>query len=143
MIVAAHQRMALGYRVLLCKSTLSTTRPEQTLSTTNPPWFDPRMPDREACVLRHMLDRAARLFPQRNLALFENGMRWSYAEAHALARRIAAGLRDLGIRRGDMVQVWLPNGPEATQAWFGINYLGAVFAPVNTSYRGRLLEHVL
>jgi crotonobetaine/carnitine-CoA ligase len=29
------------------------------------------------------------------------------------------------------------------QAWFGINYLGAVFAPVNTAYRGRLLEHVL
>ena len=82
-------------------------------------------------------------FPQRNLALFENGSRWSYGEAHALARRTAAGLRALGVKRGDMVQVWLPNGPAAMQAWFGINYLGAVFAPINTAYRGRLLEHVL
>jgi len=41
------------------------------------------------------------------------------------------------------VQVWLPNGPAAMQAWFGINYLGAAFAPINTAYRGRLLEHVL
>jgi len=113
------------------------------LSAVNPPWFDPRMPSREACVLRHALDRAAKLFPQRNLALFENGTRWSYGEAQQIARSTAAGLRDLGVRRGDMVQVWLPNGPEAMQAWFGINYLGAVFAPVNTAYRGRLLEHVL
>ncbi len=113
------------------------------LSPVNPPWFDPRMPSRKVCVLRHALDRAAKLFPQRNLALFENGTRWSYDEAQQIARRTAAALRDLGVKRGDMVQVWLPNGPEAMQAWFGINYLGAVFAPVNTAYRGRLLEHVL
>src|SRR5205823_1447581 len=52
-------------------------------------------------------------------------------------------LHALGVKRGDVVQVWLPNGPEAMQAWLGINYLGAVFAPINTAYRGRLLEHVL
>ena len=29
------------------------------------------------------------------------------------------------------------------RAWFGANLLGAVFVPVNTAYRGNLLEHVI
>src|SRR5262245_48526781 len=27
--------------------------------------------------------------------------------------------------------------------WFGLNYLGAVFVPINTAYRGSLLEHAI
>ena len=109
----------------------------------HPPWFDPAMPARDACVLRDMLDRAAEAFPARPLVRFEDGGFWSYAEARRIARATAAGLRDLGVRRGDMVSVWLPNGSAALRAWFGINYLGAVHAPINTAYRGRLLDHVL
>jgi crotonobetaine/carnitine-CoA ligase len=109
----------------------------------DPPWFDPAMPSREQCVLRHMLDVAAQRHPDRVLALFEDGRTWTYAEARRIARDTAAGLAKLGVRRGDRVSVWLPNGPAAVRVWFGLNYLGAVFAPINTAYRGRLLEHVL
>ncbi|WP_416898236.1 MAG: AMP-binding protein [Minwuia sp.] len=38
---------------------------------------------------------------------------------------------------------WLPNGKEAVLTWFGLNMLGAVYVPINTSYRGGLLEHVV
>ncbi len=109
----------------------------------HPPWFDPAMPAREACVLRHMLDAAAAAFPERVLARFEDGSTWTYGEARDIARQTAAGLAALGVGRGEMVSVWLPNGAAAIRAWFGINYLGAVFAPINTAYRGRLLAHVL
>ena len=113
------------------------------MGAVQPSWFDPAMPAREDCVLRHRLDCAARDFPDRLLAQFEDGTTWTYAEARAIAQSTAAGLRDRGVQRGDMVSVWLPNGPACMQAWFGINYLGAVYAPINTGYRGRLLEHVL
>jgi crotonobetaine/carnitine-CoA ligase len=113
------------------------------MTVNNPPWFDPAMPHRDDCVLRHMLDRAARDYPDRIVARFEDGSTWTYGEARAIARNTAAALRGLGVKRGDMVSVWLPNGMACLRAWFGLNYLGAVFAPINTSYRGRLLEHVL
>jgi hypothetical protein len=39
--------------------------------------------------------------------------------------------------------MWLPNGQAAIESYFAINYLGAVFVPINTGYRGDLLAHVI
>ena len=39
--------------------------------------------------------------------------------------------------------VWLPNSADCLRVWFGLNYLGAVFVPINTAYRGTLLEHAI
>ncbi|ONH22839.1 hypothetical protein BL253_34590 [Pseudofrankia asymbiotica] len=38
---------------------------------------------------------------------------------------------------------WLPNGPEALLSLFGVNLAGAIQVPLNTAYRGGLLEHAL
>ena len=62
--------------------------------------------------------------------------------ASACAAR-AAGLEALGVKRGEHVAVWMFNGPDALETFFAINYLGAVFVPFNTAYRGRILEHVI
>jgi crotonobetaine/carnitine-CoA ligase len=113
------------------------------MTVNNPPWFDPALPTRDQCVLRHALDRAAERHPDKLFATFEDGQSWTYGQARRIARDTAAALRDLGVARGDRVSVWLPNGASAVRAWFGLNYLGAVYAPINTAYRGRLLEHVL
>jgi crotonobetaine/carnitine-CoA ligase len=58
-------------------------------------------------------------------------------------RSAATGLASLGVGRGDHVLCWLPNAPEGVLAWLGANYLGAVYVPLNTSYRGRLLQHAV
>lgn len=108
-----------------------------------PPWFDPRMPARHDCVLKALLEDRARRFPDRRLALFEDGSEWSYSEGVERVRRRAAALQRLGVRKGDRVAAWLPNGPELVVTWFAINWLGAVFVPVNTAYRGDSLRHVL
>jgi crotonobetaine/carnitine-CoA ligase len=47
------------------------------------------------------------------------------------------------VTQGDHVAVWLPNSRDALLIFYAINYLGAVFVPFNTAYRGNLLEHVL
>ena len=49
----------------------------------------------------------------------------------------------LGVRKGETVLVWLPNSVECLRVWFGINWLGAVYVPINTAYKGHLLEHVI
>jgi carnitine-CoA ligase len=108
-----------------------------------PPWFDPAVPPREDCVLRAMLNARAARHPDRRLALFEDGSSWTYAECLAEVRAAAAGLQRLGVKKGDRVIAWLPTGRPMVLTWFAANYLGAVFVPLNTAYRGDVLAHVV
>jgi crotonobetaine/carnitine-CoA ligase len=112
-------------------------------SERHPPWFDPAIPPREHCVLRAMLDERAARCPERRFALFEDGHSWTYAECRAAVREAAAGLQTLGVARGDRVIAWLPTGRPMLLAWFAANYLGAVYVPLNTAFRGTVLEHAV
>lgn len=104
---------------------------------------DARFPSRDDAIVWRILERNAHQFGDETYMRFEDGTEWSFAETLRQAREAASGLASLGVRSGDHVFVWLPNGPAALRAWLGINYLGAVFVPANLSYRGGLLEHVL
>jgi crotonobetaine/carnitine-CoA ligase len=109
----------------------------------HPAWFDPAMPSRERCVLPCLLESAAAETPERDFLLFADGRHWTCSQTLTIARRAASGLRTLGVARDDRVLVWLPNGPDVVRAWFGINFAGACFAPLNLAYRGRLLAHAI
>lgn len=106
-------------------------------------WSDPRIPSSEVCVLRPLLDRRAKEIPDKVFAKFADGRAWSYGELREITIRTAAALQALGVRQGDHVLSWLPNGPDALRVWFGLNYIGAVYVPINLAYKGRLLEHVI
>jgi carnitine-CoA ligase len=94
-------------------------------------------------VLRNLVERHARERGHQDFALFTNGERWTYAQLRNNVRRVAASLQALGVRQDDFVLSWLPNGPHALTVWFALNYIGAVYVPINVSYRGRLLAHVI
>ena len=104
---------------------------------------DPRVLDRRICVLRYLIDDWAQKQANHVYAVFEDGGTWTYAELRTLVVSKAAGLQKLGVARGDHVAVWMQNGREALITFYAINYLGAVFVPFNTAYRGAILEHVL
>ena len=104
---------------------------------------DPRIPNRDECVLRYLLDRWATERPDKAHVVFADGEEWTFSELQKKVRAKAAGLRELGIRQGEHVAVWLPNGRDALIAFYAINYIGAVFVPFNTAYRGNLLGHVI
>ena len=57
--------------------------------------------------------------------------------------RVAAGLAGLGIARGDTVCLLLDTSADHVAAWLGINWLGAVEAPINTGFRGPALLRAL
>ena len=105
--------------------------------------LDARMPRPEQCIQRYMIERWAREQPNKLFAIFADGEQWTYGEMQANAIRTANALRALGVKQGERVLVWLPNGADCLRAWFGLNYLGAVFVPINTAYRGALLEHAI
>jgi long-chain acyl-CoA synthetase len=58
----------------------------------------------------------------------------TFSEAVA---RLARGLHQLGINRGDRVAVMLPNLPQFPIAYYAILRIGAVVVPVNMMFKGR------
>ena len=106
-------------------------------------WFDPRVPDSDICVLRNLVDQRSEESADRVFAKFADGGEWTFRQLREITRSSAAALQALGIRQGDHVLSWLPNGRDALRVWFGLNYIGAVYVPINLAYRGRLLEHVI
>ncbi len=68
---------------------------------------------------------------------------WSYAEFAHRVSEAAGGLRALGIGRGHVVGVILPNGPEYLEIWWAILWLGAVFNPVNPGLTPREAAEIL
>ena len=103
--------------------------------------IDPRMPAPEDCIQRYLLQRHAANQPNKVFAVWPDGSEWSYAQTLERTIRTAHALSDLGVKQGDRVLVWLPNCAEALRVWFGLNYLGATFVPMNIAYRGTLLAH--
>ena len=83
---------------------------------------------------------AVEAVPDRVFMDFE-GATFTYAALEEQIRRLARGLRALGIGRGDRVVSQLETGPEAVIAWFAINRLGAINVPINTAYMGHFLRH--
>ncbi|HET9896426.1 MAG TPA: AMP-binding protein [Streptosporangiaceae bacterium] len=55
---------------------------------------------------------------------------WSYGSIADSTRRVASGLRSLGIRRDDVVSIVLPAGPGFVAALFGTMLAGAVPSPL-------------
>src|SRR4030088_3237364 len=94
-------------------------------------------------VLRNLIDRHASERGDKEFVLFSDDQSWTYARLRRNVRRVAASLQALGVKQDDFVLSWLPNGPHALAVWFALNYIGAVYVPVNISYRGRLLAHVI
>jgi crotonobetaine/carnitine-CoA ligase len=114
-----------------------------TETATGPAWSDPRVLSPETCVLRNILDRNAMEAPDKVFVHFDDGREWTYAQTRVTVRRAAAALQRMGIAQGDHVLTWLPNSPDALRIWFAINYIGAVYVPMNVAWRGQVLENAV
>jgi len=105
---------------------------------------DPRIPARDRVVTRSLMERWNRECPDKVFIQFaDNAEQWTYRHFRSLVIQTAIGLQRLGVGQGDHVLVWLPNSREHLRVFFAINYLGAVFVPINTAYKGALLAHVI
>lgn len=94
-------------------------------------------------TVRDILHHHAHHQPGKACAVFEDGAHWTYSDAVREAQQVAGALARLGVRAGDHVFCWLPNGQAHLRTWLGINYLGAVHVPCNLAWRGRMLEHAI
>nr|WP_255219629.1 propionate--CoA ligase [Paraburkholderia ginsengisoli] len=107
---------------------------DSVLDRSNPPfarWFvGGRTNLCHNAVDRHLAERA-----QQNALVYvstETGIerRYTYAELHAEINRMAAVMRSLGVKRGDVVLLYLPMIPEALFAMLACARLGAIHSVV-------------
>ena len=100
-------------------------------------------PAPEACTTRDLLERNATQWPHLVVLRFDSGEVYDSLKLLAEVQGRAAALQGLGVQQGEPVLSWLPNGPHAVLNWLALNYIGAVYVPINTAYKGSLLQHVI
>ncbi len=62
-------------------------------------------------------------------------VRWTWGQLDAEVDRVATGLLDHGVAKGDRVGIWAPNGAEWTVLQFATARIGAVLVTINPAYR--------
>jgi len=67
----------------------------------------------------------------------------TFAQFHELVLIWAGALRRAGVTAGDRIAVLLPPSREAALGWLGAALLRAVEVPINTDYRGDILDYML
>ncbi|MGL6072366.1 FadD3 family acyl-CoA ligase [Craterilacuibacter sp.] len=97
----------------------------------------PRIP-----TIPRMMAASAARWPGRT-AIEDEGQLISYPELDRLRRKAAAALLRMGIKQGDRVAIWAPNGWQWIVAALGIHSAGAVLVPVNTRMKGSEAAYLL
>ncbi len=91
-----------------------------------------------------LLAVTAKQWPDRPAAVFvEQGLRFSWSQLFEQVETAAAGLAQLGVKKGDRVGIWSPNRAEWLVTQFATARLGAVLVNINPAYRLSELEYTL
>ncbi len=73
----------------------------------------------------------------------DRDLRFSYAQFDERCNKLAKGLLDLGIKKGDHVGIWATNVPDWLTFTFATAKIGAVLVTINTNYKVHELEYLM
>ena len=76
-------------------------------------------------------------------ALVDRGRPIRYRALERESASVARGLRELGVRRGDRVAVWLPNVPAWLAVFAACCRLGAIAVSLNTRFRSAEIQDIV
>lgn len=85
-------------------------------------------------TLDQYLAEAVEFIPDK-IAVVDHNIRLNYAELTARVRQFATGMQALGVEKGDVVSIMLPNWWEAMVGFQALLSLGAVVNPIVPIYR--------
>ncbi|HKA20667.1 MAG TPA: AMP-binding protein [Blastocatellia bacterium] len=95
--------------------------------------------DSLVAMLRATVDKS----PDHEAIVELGGERINYRQLWDRAARVAGGLRENGIERGDRVAIRLGNGLDWCLAFFGAQMAGTIAVPVNTRFSESEVEYVV
>ena len=92
--------------------------------------------------LAHILQRAIALYPERT-AVVDGSLRFTYRALGERVHRLAAGLKNLGLKRGDRVAILDWTSHRYLEAYYACAHAGLAFMPVNSRLAVPELRYVL
>ena len=90
--------------------------------------------------LFYLLEESARKYPDSPCTIFK-GEIITYRQMNESTDRLAAGLADLGVKKGDRVGIFMPNTPQFVLAYFAVLKAGGVVVATNFLYTPPEIEH--
>ena len=88
------------------------------------------------------LRAASSKYPSKVAMVFK-GFEITYQELDTLSDKLATGLHDLDVRKGDRVALFLQNSPQFVISFFGALKAGAIIVPCNPQFKERELKYQL
>ncbi len=89
-----------------------------------------------------VFEEQLRASPRSDFLRFREG-KYTYSEFAEAYLRLAGRMTAYDISHHDIVPTFFPNSGLAVEVWFALMHLGAVWAPVNTEFRGEQLVRAL
>ena len=106
------------------------------------PGLVPTVPGFDYVTIPALLKQRAEEHPDQDYIIFE-GKNNTISDIYKKANRLANGLIDLGVKKGEIVMIMLPNTDEHVAAFFGIVSSGAIELPVNNAFRDKELKYII
>ncbi|MQM08320.1 hypothetical protein Taro_041175, partial [Colocasia esculenta] len=138
--------------VILALTALTTAPGETPLTTRPPPPASPEGPAMEGtirCSANYVpltpisfLERASVVYPDRP-AVVHGPRVFTWRETRGRCLRLASGLAQMGIGRGDVVAALAPNVPAMYEVHFGVPMAGAILCTLNTRHDSAMLAVLL
>ncbi|XP_014234211.1 acyl-CoA synthetase family member 2, mitochondrial [Trichogramma pretiosum] len=94
-------------------------------------------------TIGHLAQRAAERWPNEVCVhdLADSGLRLTYSQLLRRADRLAAGLREIGLRPGDRIGIWGPNSHHWLLAYVASARAGLICAGINPFYQQSEIEY--
>jgi long-chain acyl-CoA synthetase len=88
----------------------------------------------------NLLEQSARKYADAPCTIFK-GAKISFKEMDEITDRLAAGLVEMGVKKGDRVGIFMPNTPQFVIAYFAALKAGGVVVATNPLYTAREIEY--
>jgi crotonobetaine/carnitine-CoA ligase len=94
-------------------------------------------------TLGYIVEDKAKICGDKVFLEFEDGSTVTYGACNQVTNRIAAGLRRLGLQKGETLATFLPNSLDSVYLWFGAAKAGVIEVPINLANKGSFLSHII
>jgi acyl-CoA synthetase (AMP-forming)/AMP-acid ligase II len=92
--------------------------------------------------IRELLEQQAENYSEK-IFLYYKDEEITYLDFNFMVNRIANAFQKMGIRKGDMVAIMIPNSPAFLYSWLALNKIGAVEAPINIALKDNEMKYIL
>ena len=90
--------------------------------------------------LGELFDQGVKNFTD-NVCLMYYDHEFTYGDLETLIRRFASALVQIGVQKGDVIAIWLPNSPYFVIAYFAILSIGAIVTAISPLFVGREMSY--